>query len=43
MNKLIFEQHHFPYESDVVYFIDVLLFTELKSEFSIDILKNLIN
>jgi hypothetical protein len=43
MNKLLFEQYHFPHESDVIYFIDVLLFTILKSEFRIDILKNLIN
>jgi hypothetical protein len=43
MNKLLFEQYHFPHESDILYFINSLLFTILKSEFRIDILRNLIN
>jgi hypothetical protein len=43
MNKLIFKEYHFPHESDILYFINIYLYSELKSEFRIDILRNLIN
>jgi hypothetical protein len=38
MNKLLFEQHHFHEESDVVYFIDLLLFKTFFICFSVIII-----
>jgi hypothetical protein len=41
MNKLIFEKKAFPQEWEMLNFIHIYLYSKFKTEFRIDLLKNL--